>query len=99
MATAKLSFEGKQYTLPVVIGSEGEQAVDIRALRSDSKLITLDPGYGNTGSCESSICFIDGDRGILRYRGYPIEQLATRALHRGLLPADPRAAAERRVRS
>ena len=79
MATAKLSFEGKEYTLPVVTGSEGEQAIDIRALRNESKLITLDPGYGNTGSCESSICFIDGDKGILRYRGYPIEQVATRA--------------------
>jgi citrate synthase len=79
MATATLSFQGKQYTLPVVTGSEGEQAIDIRTLRNQSKLITLDPGYGNTGSCESSICFIDGDRGILRYRGYPIEQIAARA--------------------
>jgi citrate synthase len=79
MAAAKLSFEGKEYLLPVVTGSEGEQAIDIRRLRNESGLIALDPGYGNTGSCQSSICFIDGDRGILRYRGYPIEQIATRA--------------------
>ncbi len=79
MSEAKLSYEGKEYKLPVVEGSEGEVAIDIRKLRAESGLITLDPGYANTGSCQSSICFIDGDRGILRYRGYPIEQVATRA--------------------
>jgi len=79
MSTAKLTFEGKDYTLPVMTGTEGEQAIDIRTLRADSKLVTFDPGYGNTGSCDSSICFIDGDEGILRYRGYPIEQIAGRA--------------------
>jgi citrate synthase len=79
MATAKLIYDGKEYTLPVIEGSEGERAIDIRKLRSESKLITLDDGYGNTGSCKSSITFIDGDKGILRYRGYPIEEVATRA--------------------
>ncbi|MEZ4226166.1 MAG: citrate synthase [Polyangiaceae bacterium] len=79
MATAKLVYEGKEYELPVIVGSEGEAAIDIRNLRKDSGLITLDPGYGNTGSCQSSITFIDGEKGILRYRGYPIEEIATRA--------------------
>ncbi len=60
----------------MVTGSEGERAIDISKLRSESGLITLDPGYGNTGSCTSAITFLDGERGILRYRGYPIEQLA-----------------------
>ncbi|MBX7159480.1 MAG: citrate synthase [Acidimicrobiia bacterium] len=62
--------------LPVVVGTENETAVDISKLRSDTGLITLDYGYGNTGSCESAITYIDGDAGILRYRGYPIEQIA-----------------------
>jgi citrate synthase len=79
MSTAKLIYDGKEYSLPVLKGSEGELAVDIRKLRSESGLITLDPGYANTGSCQSSICFIDGENGILRYRGYPIEQVAMRA--------------------
>src|SRR6187399_269663 len=79
MSDAKLIYKEKEYALPVVEGSEGEVAVDISKLRAQSGLITLDPGYGNTGACESSICFIDGDNGILRYRGYPIEQIATRA--------------------
>ncbi|HEX4335499.1 MAG TPA: citrate synthase [Polyangiaceae bacterium] len=79
MSTAKLIFEGKEYEFPVVTGSEGEKGIVINDLRSKSGLITLDPGYGNTGSCQSSICFIDGEKGILRYRGYPIEQVAERA--------------------
>jgi citrate synthase len=79
MSTAKLIFEGKEYEFPVVEGSEGEKGIVINDLRSKSGLITLDPGYGNTGSCQSSICFIDGEKGILRYRGYPIEQVAERA--------------------
>jgi len=79
MSTAKLIYEGKEYELPVVKGTEGEIGVDIRKLRAQSGLITLDPGYANTGSCQSSVCFIDGENGILRYRGYPIEQVATRA--------------------
>jgi citrate synthase len=73
---ATLTFEGKSIELPVVEGSEGELGVDISQLRSRTGLITLDPGYGNTGACESSITFIDGEKGILRYRGIPIEQLA-----------------------
>jgi citrate synthase len=78
-AKAKLLYAGKEYELPVVEGSEGERGLVIADLRKDTGLITLDPGYGNTGSCQSAICFIDGDKGILRYRGYPIEQLAERA--------------------
>ena len=79
MTTAKLIHEGNEYELPTVSGSEDEVAVDIRKLRAQSGLITLDPGYGNTGSCRSAITFIDGERGILRYRGYPIEELAQQA--------------------
>ncbi len=75
--TAELRVGNETYTLPVVEGSEGERAVDIQNLRSESGLITLDPGYGNTGSCQSGVTFIDGEKGILRYRGYPIEQLAS----------------------
>jgi citrate synthase len=73
---AKLAHDGATIELPVVTGTEGESAVDIGRLRAESGLITLDPGYGNTGSCTSAITFLDGERGILRYRGYPIEQLA-----------------------
>jgi citrate synthase len=73
---AILTLDGTQYELPVVVGTEGERAIDIRDLRARTGHITLDPGYGNTGSCESAITFIDGERGILRYRGIPIEQLA-----------------------
>jgi len=74
--TAKLSFDGKEYALPVIVGTEGEKAVDIRHLRTESGCISYDEGYGNTGSCQSSVTYIDGEAGILRYRGYPIEQLA-----------------------
>jgi citrate synthase len=73
---ATLQLQGKSYNLPVIIGSEGEVAVDISRLRADSGAITLDDGYGNTGSCRSAVTFIDGEKGILRYRGIPIEQLA-----------------------
>jgi citrate synthase len=76
---AQLSLEGKQYELPVVVGSEGEVGIDIQQLRAQSGAITLDPGYGNTGACESAITFIDGEAGILRYRGYPIEEIAGKA--------------------
>ena len=74
--TANLELEGKVYTLPVIEGSEGERAVDIANLRAETGYITLDDGYGNTGSCQSSITFIDGEKGILSYRGIPIEELA-----------------------
>jgi citrate synthase len=74
--TASLSFDGKTYEMPVVVGTENEHAVDIGTLRRDSGLITLDDGYGNTGSCQGGITYIDGENGVLRYRGYPIEELA-----------------------
>jgi len=73
---AELKIKGKTYQLPIVEGSEHEVAIDISNLRSESKVITLDIGYKNTGSTQSGITFLDGERGILRYRGYPIEQLA-----------------------
>ena len=72
----KIEFEGKTYEFPIVVGSEGEKAIDISNLRQKTGLITLDPGYANTGSCISSITFMDGEKGILRYRGIPVEQLA-----------------------
>jgi citrate synthase len=74
--TATLILKGKEYELPVTTGSEGEVGIDITKLRNITGAITLDNGYGNTGSCESAITFIDGEKGILRYRGYPIEELA-----------------------
>ena len=77
--SAKLELDGKAYEFPVVVGSEGEQAVDISALRNNTGYITLDDGYGNTGSCRSAITFIDGEKGILRYRGIPIEELAEKS--------------------
>jgi citrate synthase len=77
--TAKLILDGKEYEFPVVVGSEDEVGVDITQLRAKSGAITLDQGYGNTGACESGITFIDGEKGILRYRGYPIEEIAGRA--------------------
>ena len=73
---AKIEFEGKTYEFPIVAGSEGEKAIDISNLRQMTGLITLDPGYANTGSCISSITFMDGEKGILRYRGIPVEELA-----------------------
>ena len=76
MTTAKLTIDGDDYELPVVVGSEGERAVNVSRLRGQSGCITLDPGFTSTGSCQSAITFIDGEKGILRYRGYPIEQLA-----------------------
>jgi len=76
---ATIQYDGKSLDLPVTVGSEGEVGVNIEKLRSATGMITLDPGYGNTGSCQSSITFIDGEKGILRYRGYPIEELATKS--------------------
>ena len=75
---ATLTLDGKDYEFDVVIGSEGEIGIDTLKLRKTTKAITLDPGYGNTGSCLSAITFIDGEKGVLHYRGYPIEQLAER---------------------
>jgi len=74
--TAKLIIDGKTYEMPIITGSEGERAVDISRLRQETGLITLDPGYANTGSCQSNITFMNGEEGILRYRGIPVEQLA-----------------------
>jgi citrate synthase len=74
--TARFSVDGKDLELPVIRGSEDEAAVDISRLRAETGLITMDIGYGNTGSCTSAITYLDGESGILRYRGYPIEQLA-----------------------
>ncbi len=77
--TAKLTVDGKTLELPIVTGTEGERGIDITSLRAKTGLITLDPGYANTGSCKSAITFIDGEKGILRYRGIPIEQLAEKS--------------------
>ncbi len=77
--SATLTLDGKTYTLPVLDGPEKEVAIDISSLRAASGAITLDESYGNTGSCKSAITYIDGDKGILRYRGYPIEELAQKA--------------------
>jgi len=77
--TARLEVNEKSIDLPLVVGSESEIGIDISKLRSQTKAITLDPGFVNTGSCESGITFLDGEKGILRYRGYPIEQLAEKS--------------------
>ncbi len=74
--TVTLQFDGKTITLPLVRGSEGEVGIDIMQLRAKTGMITLDPGFGNSGACKSAITFIDGEQAILRYRGYDIEQLA-----------------------
>jgi citrate synthase len=74
--TATLIVDGKSYQLPIITGTEGERAIDIRKLRRDTSLITYDPGFANTGSCASSITYLNGEKGVLRYRGIPIEQLA-----------------------
>lgn len=77
--TAKIEIGGQVYELPVITGTENEKAIDIKTLRAASGCITLDPGFKNTGSTKSAITFLDGENGILRYRGYPIEQLAEKA--------------------
>ena len=77
--TAILDIDGKKYEFPIVKGSENEEAIDINKLRDLSGVITLDPGYKNSGSCTSKITFLDGELGILRYRGYAIEDLADKA--------------------
>ncbi len=77
--TIKLVYGKKEYKLPLVEGSEGEKAIDISQLRSTTGFITLDSGYANTGSCTSDITFMDGEKGILRYRGIPVEELAEKA--------------------
>ena len=77
--TAILEFDGNKYEFPVIVGSENEAAIDIEKLRALTGAITLDPGYKNSGSCKSEITFLDGEEGILRYRGYAIEDLAEKA--------------------
>jgi len=77
--SAKLEIDGKVFSLPIVVGTENEKAVDISTLRAQTGYITLDDGFGNTGSCQSKVTFIDGEQGILRYRGIPIEELAQKS--------------------
>ena len=77
--TATLSYGDKSIELPVIEGSENELGIDIKTLRAKTNLITLDPGYKNTGSCQSAITYLDGEQGVLRYRGYDIEELANNA--------------------
>ncbi|MBD3379156.1 MAG: citrate synthase [Candidatus Omnitrophica bacterium] len=76
---AKLSFDGKTIELPIITGTEGEKGLDISKLRKETGYITVDPGFSNTGSCTSAITYIDGEKGILRHRGIPIEQLAEKS--------------------
>jgi len=82
--TATITIGDKSYTYPIITGTENENAIDVRQLRADSSYITFDEGYGNTGSCESAITYIDGEKGILRNRGYAIEDLAK---HSGFIEA------------
>jgi citrate synthase len=77
--TATIEIDGKKYEFPIIIGSQNEEAIDIKKLRDLTGVITLDPGYKNSGSCTSKITFLDGEQGILRYRGYSIEDLAEKA--------------------
>jgi len=77
--SAKLILEGKEYSLPVITGSENEKAVDITKLRAQSGYITIDSGYMNTGATTSAITYLDGEQGVLRYRGIPIEDLAEKS--------------------
>jgi citrate synthase len=75
----KIIIGNKEYEYPVITGTENEKAIDISKLRSDTGYITFDNGFGNTGACESAITYLNGEKGILRYRGYPIEEVAARA--------------------
>ena len=77
--TVTLTYEGKNYELPLIEGSTGEKAIDITALRKTTGLITFDPGFMSTGSCKSNITFLNGEKGVLLYRGYPIEQIAEKS--------------------
>jgi citrate synthase len=100
LKTAVLRLPGEEVKLPIICGTEGELGVDITSLRDQTGYITVDPGFGNTGACESKITFIDGESGVLRYRGYPIEELAEHSsfvetallLIWGELPSAPRLA-------
>ncbi len=77
--TVNLQYDGGTLALPLIKGSEGEVGIDIAQLRAKTGMITFDPGLGNTGACRSKVAFIDGEKGILRYRGYPIEELAKKS--------------------
>ncbi|MCK5214215.1 MAG: citrate synthase [Candidatus Omnitrophica bacterium] len=77
--TAKLKLNDNTYELPIMTSVEGEKAIDIRKLREETKYVTFDPGFANTGSCISSITYLDGEKGVLRYRGIPIEQIAKKS--------------------
>lgn len=77
--TVKLTYNNTTYEFPLVEGSENEKGIDIKSLRTQTGLITYDPGYKNTGSCQSSITFLDGEEGVLRYRGYSIEDLSEKS--------------------
>ena len=77
--TAEITLDGKTFSFPVVTGTEGEKAIDITKLRDETGYITLDTGYKNTGATKSAITFLDGELGVLKYRGYPIEQLAEKS--------------------
>ncbi|MBI4777173.1 MAG: citrate (Si)-synthase, partial [Deltaproteobacteria bacterium] len=74
--TAKLTLDGKTYELPVIIDSVGAKAIDISKLRQLTGHITIDPGFANTASCISAISHVDGEKGVLQYRGIPVEELA-----------------------
>ncbi len=80
METVTISYGDKVFELPVIVGTEGEKGIDISKLRQKTGLITLDPGFANTGSCTSDITFMDGEKGILRYRGIPVEELAEHSI-------------------
>ena len=79
--SASLNFEGKEIKLPVIVGSENEKAIDISKLRAETGLITMDKGFKNTGSTSSKITYLDGEKGILRHRGFSIEELALSLIH------------------
>src|SRR5271154_169827 len=72
----QVNIDGKTLECPIIVGTEGDKAFDIAKLRAQTNYITMDPGFGNTGSCKSAITYLDGEKGVLRYRGIPIEQLA-----------------------
>lgn len=76
---ATLNFDGKEIDLPIITGSENENAIDISKIRSETGLITLDKGFKNTGSTTSNITYLDGEKGVLRHRGYSIEELASKS--------------------
>ncbi|MCB0421527.1 MAG: citrate synthase [Bdellovibrionales bacterium] len=79
MSEVKLEYDGQTYSFPIVVGTENEKAIDISKLRASTGLVTLDNGYVNTGSCQSKITFLNGEQGILRYRGYSIEELCEKS--------------------